>query len=166
MPQIHLPIFPVGSTDINDHIAFEVRDQSITYFYGAHPVFTHHKDDLRSFRMYTSQLIDNGTATGAQIQRAFGLPAITTKRYVKQLREKGIDSFWAPKVHRGATVLTEDVLIEAQRLLDEGFSGKDVAVKLNIKPDTIRKAVAAKKLHERIKKKLSRPNSDTRANPR
>jgi transposase len=130
-----------------------MRDQSVTYFYGAHPVFTHHKDDLRSFRMYTSQLIVNGSATGAQIQRAFGLPAITVKRYVKQLREKGVDSFWAPKVHRGATVLTEEVLIEAQRLLDEGFSRKEVALELKVKPDTIRKAVAAKKLHESVKKK-------------
>lgn len=153
MPQIHLPIFPVGATDINDHLAFEMRDQRVTYFYGNHPVFTHHKDDLRSFRMYTSQLIVSGSATGAQIQRAFGLPAITTKRYVKQLREKGIDSFWAPKVHRGATILTEEVLKQAQQLLDEGFSRKDVALKLNIKPDTIRKAIDAKKLHESVKKK-------------
>lgn len=156
MPQVHLPIFPDGSTDINDHLAFEMRDQSVTYFYGAHPVFTHHQDDLRSFRMYTSQLIVSGSATGAQIQRAFGLPAVTVKRYVKQFREKGIESFWAPKVHRGATVLTEDVLTKAQELLDEGLSRKDVALKLAIKPDTIRKAVAVKKLYERAQKKTLR----------
>ncbi|MBN1602162.1 MAG: hypothetical protein JW915_11165 [Chitinispirillaceae bacterium] len=48
MLQIHLPIFHVGATDINDHFAFEMRDQRVTYFYGDHPVFTHHKDDLRS----------------------------------------------------------------------------------------------------------------------
>jgi len=156
MPQVHLPIFPEGSNDINDHLAFEKRDRNVTYFYGAHPVFTHHQDDLRSFRMFTSQLIASGSATGAQMQRAFGLPAITVKRYVKQFREKGIESFFAPKVHRGATVLTEEVLIKAQGLLDEGLSRKDVALKLNIKPDTIRKSIAAKKLHESIQKKTLR----------
>jgi hypothetical protein len=156
MPQIHLPIFPKGCKDINSHIAFEERDNAITYFYGAHPVFTHHKDDLRSFRMYTSQLIVNGSATGAQIQRAFGLPAVTVKRYVKQFREKGIDSFFAPKVHRGATVLTDDVLKKAQDLFDDGLSRNEVSVKLGVKPDTIRKAIAAKKLHanEHLKKTL------------
>lgn len=154
MPQVHLPIFPEGCNDINDHLAYEMRDRNVTYFYGAHPVFTHHEDDLCSFRMFTSQLIASGSATGAQIQRAFGLPAITVKRYVKQFRERGNESFFAPKAHRGATVLTAEVLLKVQELLDEGLTRKDVALKLNIKADTIRKAITANKLHESSKKKL------------
>jgi transposase len=146
----------MGCNDINSHIAFEERDDTITYFYGAHPVFTHHKDDLCSFRMYASQLIVNGSVTGAQVQRAFGLSPVTVKRYVRQFREKGINSFFAPKVHRGATVLTADVLKKAQELFDEGLSRNEVSEKLGVKSDTIRKAIAAKKLHvnEQLKKTL------------
>jgi hypothetical protein len=103
--------------------------------------------------MFTSQLIVTGSSTGAQIQRAFGLPAVTVKRYVKQFREKGNESFFAPKVHRGATVLTVDVLKKAQELLDEGHCRKDIALQLNVKADTIRKAIVAKKLHESVQKK-------------
>lgn len=152
MPQIHLPIFPEGSSDINDHLAFEKRDGTVTYFYGSHPVFTHAAADLRSFRMYTSQLIVNGGATGAQIQRAFGLPGVTVKRYVKQFRDKGITSFFAPKVHRGPNVLTDKLIVEAQALLDEGLPRKDVAQRVEIKLDTFTKAIRAGRLHESKKK--------------
>ena len=157
MPQVHLPIFPEGSNDLSDHLAFEKRDHKVTYFYGAHPIFTHDEDDLRSFRMFTSQLIASGAVKGAQVQRAFGLPAVTVKRYVKQFREKGTESFFAPKIHRGPAVLTEDVLKKAQQLLDEGLCRKDVALRLNIKNDTLRKAIIAKKLHEHIQKKTNPP---------
>lgn len=153
MPQIHLPIFPEGSSDINDHLAFEKRDQKVTYFYGTHPVFIHDEKDVRSFRMFTSQLIANGTARGAQIQRAFGLPAVTVKRYVKQFREKGIGSFFAPKVQRGPAVLTDDIIKKAQALLDEGLSRKEIAQQTGVKADTLRKAISAGKLHEHIEKK-------------
>lgn len=158
MPQIHLPIFPEGSNDINDHLAFEKRAGQVTYFYGAHPVFTHDEADLQSFRMYTSQLIVNGAAKGAQIQRAFGLPAVTVKRYVKQFREKGITSFFAPRVYRGPAVLTEDVIKKAQASLDEGLSRKDVAEHMGIKLDTFTKAIHAGRLHE-LKKKAPVPTS-------
>jgi len=39
------------------------------------PVFTHGVEDLASFRLFTSQLIINGTATQGQINQAFGVPA-------------------------------------------------------------------------------------------
>lgn len=158
MPQVHLPIFPEGSNDINDHLAFVKRAGQVTYFYGSHPVFTHAEADLRSFRMYTSQLIVNGSAKCAQIQRAFGLPGVTVKRYVKQFREKGIASFFAPKVHRGPAVLTDERILEAQALLDEGLSRKDVAQRIGIKPDTLTKAIRAGRLHESKKKAHSMPS--------
>ncbi|MBV8224055.1 MAG: hypothetical protein JO232_02565 [Verrucomicrobia bacterium] len=41
------------------------------------------------FLMYTSQLVINGTATQAQIARAFGVPLVTVKRYVKLHRQGG-----------------------------------------------------------------------------
>ncbi len=44
------------------------------YFNGHLPVFTHAVDDLASFRMLTSQLCANCSATQPQIAPAFGLP--------------------------------------------------------------------------------------------
>ena len=44
---------------------------------------------MRSFRMFTSQMIVNGTVKPKEIVRAFGVPMITVKRYVKLNREHG-----------------------------------------------------------------------------
>jgi hypothetical protein len=60
MPQIHLPLFPEGTTELTSHLAYETREGNVTYFYGNHPVFMHDKEDFRTFRMITSQFIVNG----------------------------------------------------------------------------------------------------------
>ena len=69
MPQIQLPIFPASSTAITDDLAFERRDEQVFYFNGHLPVFSHAASDLASFRLFSSQLIANGTASQAQISR-------------------------------------------------------------------------------------------------
>lgn len=67
MPQIVLPIFPQGCTDISRDVGFQKRDGMVCYFNGQLPVFTHAEADIASFRLFTSQLIANGHATQARI---------------------------------------------------------------------------------------------------
>ncbi len=120
MPQAQLPIFPSGTTEININLAFEKRDTRVTYFYGSLPVFSHAEDDLATFYMIISQLYINGSATQAELYRAFGISAISVKRTVKKYREQGAEGFYKPRKTRGATILTPEVLAQAQSLLDEG----------------------------------------------
>jgi transposase len=152
MPQIHLPLFPEGATLLSSHLAFEVQEGKVTYFYGNHPVFIHDKEDLRTFRMITSQFVVTGAVKEAEIIRGFGLPPITVKRAVKLYRERGAKGFYQEKKHRGAAVLTKEVLVEAQTLLDEGHARSVVAKKIGIKLNTLGKAIVAGRLHEREKK--------------
>ena len=152
MPQIQMPLFPQGTTELTSHLAFEVRDGRVTYFYGHLPVFTHDKDDVRTFRMITSQFIVNGVVKQSQIIKALGLPAVTVKRYVKLYRTKGTAGFFQEPRRRGAAVLTEDVLKRAQQLLDDGLSRSAVAAQVGIKANTLAKAIHAGRLHEREKK--------------
>ena len=56
MPQLQLPIFPEGSTHINQNLGFVKKDKTVTYIYGSLPVFSHDVDDMQTFRMFTSQL--------------------------------------------------------------------------------------------------------------
>jgi hypothetical protein len=72
MPQVQLPLFPSGTTLITPELAFERRDNQVVYFNGHLPVFTHAVDDLSSFRMFTSQLIVNGTTSQGQIVKEPG----------------------------------------------------------------------------------------------
>lgn len=153
MPQIQLPIFPPGTTPINANLAFEKNDGRITYFNGSMPVFVHDEDDLQTFRMITSQFYINGNATQAEICRAFGVPAITVKRAVKKYREEGAAGFYKPKGTRGASVLTPEVLAQAQALLDQGEEMGEIAKALDIKSNTLNKATHDGRLHKPAKKK-------------
>ena len=93
MPQLQLPLFPEGITLINQNIGFLRQGSTITYVYGNLPVFTHGLDDMQSFRMFTSQLYINGSASQAEICRAFGVSKISVLRSVKLYREKGMAGF-------------------------------------------------------------------------
>ena len=155
MPQMQLPIFPKGASLINANLGFVREGDTITYIYGNLPIFMHDVEDHRSFRMVTSQFYINGSATQAQICRAFGVTPISVKRGVKLYREKGIAGFFEQPRRRGPAVLTPPVLAEVQGLLDEGLSIPAIASKLGLLADTLRKAVRAGKLHQPEKKKSS-----------
>jgi prepilin-type processing-associated H-X9-DG protein len=119
-----------------------------TYFVGIQPVFRHEQSDHRSFRMFTAQLVCQGACRQMDIVRSFGVSPISVKRAVKRYRRQGVAGFYRPRKGRGGGVLTAAVLSRAQELLDGGGSRSEVAAKLEIKPDTLRKAIHQGRLHE------------------
>lgn len=153
MPQMQLPIFPEGVTPINNNLGVIREGNTLTYIYGSLPVFTHHVDDKKTFKMFTSQLYVNGSAKQAEICRAFGINKINMKRWVKLYREKGAAGFFEEPRRRGPAVLTPPVVQKVQKLLDNGQSIPDIARQLDLKADTLRKAVLAGRLHQPEKKR-------------
>jgi hypothetical protein len=142
MPQMQLPIFPAGVTEINRRIAVEKDGGTVYYIHGLLPVFHHAEDDVRGFRMFTSQMILSGTVKPKEIVQAFGVPMITVKRYVKVFREHGVQGFYEVKPrHNSASVLKGEVLQQAQQLLDEGRSVPEVARELKVLANTLHKAI-------------------------
>jgi len=157
MPQLHLPLFPSGATEITATLSFSRTQETITYFHSGMPIFSHEQSDRASFRLITAQLHVTGGAKQADLSRAFGVPRITIKRAVKIYRDLGAKGFFAPRLSRGAAVLTDGVIEQAQRLLDAGQSARSVAALLGIKPDTFTKAVRAGRLREPAKKRVRNP---------
>lgn len=159
MPQIQLPVFPAGSTEINSDLAFECRDNEVTYFHGHLPVFRHAADDLASFRFFTAGLIVNGTATQSEIVQAFGVSLTTVKRHTKKYRQSGGKGFFAPPPRRAGTKLNPERLMQAQQMLDEGLGVPEVSRQLRVLATTLHKAIAGGRLVVRKKKtpRLSRP---------
>ena len=153
MPQLQLPCFPEGITLINQNIGFIRKDKAITYLYGSLPVLTHDIDDIPSFRMFTSQLYINGSATQAEICQAFGVSKISVLRSVKLYRDKGVAGFFAPRICRGPAVLTPPVLEQVQQRLDVGRPIPAIAKELGLKADTLHKAVRSGKVRVVSKKK-------------
>ena len=150
MPQIQLPIFPASSTAITDELAFEQSDGQVFYFNGHLPVFTHAAGDLGAFRLFTSQLIANGSASQSQIARAFGVPLVSVKRACKKLREEGAAGFFRPRPPRQGNKLTAEILPEAQALLDAGMAVPAMGEHLGVLPNTLHKAIRAGRLKEKI----------------
>lgn len=94
MPQTRLPFFPEDIELINNHIGFQKKDGIVYYFNGMMPVFQHSEDDYAGFRLFTSQLVVNGTVKQMDIVRAFGVSKVSVKRWVKKYREKGMEAFF------------------------------------------------------------------------
>lgn len=150
MPQLILPIFAKGQTPINDVLYYEKRNKMIYYFNGTqNPVFHHHEDDHRSFRMIAAQFYLGGHASQAEISRAFGIPLITLKRAVKTYQDKGPAGFFEPPKRGGARVLKPAIIAKAEELFEKGKSIKDVANELSIKHDTLSKAVRSGKVKKK-----------------
>jgi hypothetical protein len=146
MPQVQLPLFPAGSVDINRDLACRTEGDRVVYFNGHLPVFTHHKDDLASFRLFTSQLIVQGSATQGHIAKAFGVPLITIKRSTHLYRTAGPAGFFVPKPRREGSRLNAAKLEEARVLLAKGQSLAAVSQQTGVLVDTLRKAVGAGRL--------------------
>lgn len=159
MPQMQLPVFPAGVTEINNRIAVQSEAGKVWYIHGHLPVFHHDEHDVRSFRMFTSQMIVNGTVKPKEIVQAFGVPMITVKRYMKVYRDHGAKRFYeAKRRHSSASVLKGETLDRAQQLLEQGQSVPEVARVLNVLGNTLHKALRAGRLRRR-EKKAKRPSS-------
>jgi transposase len=141
MPQRILPLLPAGSTEITDTLSVVNEEGRWTYFQGVFPVFTHAADDRRTFQMFAGQLAANGHCKLVDIERAFGVPAISVKRMVKRYRENGCEAFFAKRRGRGAGVLTAEVVAPLQALLDAGVAYREAAHQLGVKSDTVRKGI-------------------------
>ena len=146
-------MFPADVTEINDLVSFAKREGTVYYFNGPMPVFSHAESDRASFRMFTSQMVVNGNCTQAEIVRAFGISAISMKRYVKQYRQAGTAGFFKGRRARLPRVLTLAVRQKAQALLQAGGGRPEVARELGIKSDTLRKAIQAGRIVVPLKKK-------------
>jgi hypothetical protein len=153
MPQLQLPIFPAGVTEINSAIAVQKEAGRVCYIHGHLPVFQHEEQDVRSFRMFTSQMIVSGAVKPKDIVKTFGVPMATVKRYTRVYREHGAKGFYEAKPrHSSASVLKAEVLEQAQQLLDEGRSVPEVAEAVQVLANTLHKAIRAGRLRRSQKK--------------
>jgi hypothetical protein len=146
MPQVQLPIFPAGSVEINHDLACRTEGDQVFYYNGHLPIFTHAKKDLASFRLFTSQLIIQGSATQGDIVKAFGVPLVAIKRATKLYRQRGAAGFFVAKARREGSKLNAQKLEQARALIVQGHPLPVVSQQTGVLTDTLRKAVEAGRL--------------------
>lgn len=149
MPQLILPLIPEGATNIGDLVSVVRTEIRWTYFFGMHPIYHHGAEDLRMFRFVTAQLIESNACRHSDIVKAFGVSKSSVNRSLKKLREGGPEAFFKKQEgRRKGTVFTQEVLEQAQTLLDHGLSRKDTAEELGVNVDALRKAINDGRLRE------------------
>ena len=154
MPQMQLPIFYDGVNPITNDVGYEKKENTVVYYCGTMPVFSHAVDDLDSFRMIVSQLYVNGTVPQANLTRAFQIKPLALKRWVKRYRAQGARAFFQSR--RGGSqpkILTPEVRARVQDRLDQGQSLSEISAELALNYDVLRKAVADGRLKRPAKKK-------------
>lgn len=144
-----LPLKPQGATSINEQVCVVPENRKWVYYVSMYPVYYHAEGDHDHFRLIIAQLIESGTCRNHEIVSAFGITKNCACRAVRQLRERGVRSFFQKRRTRsGGTQLTVKKVSEAQILLDRGMSRQDVAEELRVNQDTLRKAINDGRLNE------------------
>src|SRR6266542_2687628 len=86
--QLQLPFFPEGTHMISDRLGFYVKANIVQYIINGLPAYAHSKSDHQSFRFITSNFIDMGLCTQAEVQRAFHVSITNVGRAYKILGER------------------------------------------------------------------------------
>ena len=147
MQQVLFPVFPEGSKFINSKISVKTIGESVYYFNGEMPIYQHRKEDYRSFRYITSQIVTLNNASQMEIVRFFKVSKESVKRWVKTYKTKGGDGFFnTRKGAKKGNVLTKEKLLQAQTALNTNKSVKKIGEELGVKPDTLRKAIQSGRL--------------------
>ena len=100
MKEIILPLIPAGSTPLSDILSVETVADTIIYCQGIFPVFSHHKDDKQTFRMYTAQLISEGRCKFTIIRNKLGIPSSSLRRAVNLYKTEGVSGFYKEGLHQ------------------------------------------------------------------
>lgn len=137
--QMQLPIFPASTKLINNSIGVFEKDDFIYYLHNGSPIFCHGKDDLNYYRFVTGNLVNTGLCTPIEIARALGVSNRNIQRYAKALREKGCDWFFNRSDNRGnCHKVNDEVISQAQKLIDDFYSVSDVARLLGVTEGALR----------------------------
>ncbi len=158
---MQLPVFYDGVNPITNDVGYEKKDDTVVYYCGTMPVFSHAVEDLDSYRMIVSQLYVNGTVRQADLVRAFQIRPLALKRWVKRYRANGPRAFF--QTRKGGSrpkILTAEVREKVQSRLDQGRGISQISTELAINYDVLRKAIADGRLRKRVKKKARTSKRD------
>lgn len=146
--QLRLPLYPDAPTHVSDAVSVVKRDGTVWWFHQGMPLGAHAADDVASFRQQSSMLCDGGACQLVEVERAFGVSAISVKRALKLYRAGGARAFFERKrTVREGPVMTAARVVEIQALIDRGLSDRQIGDHLGLKRDTIYRAVKAGRLH-------------------
>jgi len=136
---MQLPIFPPTTKLINESVGVFEKEDFVYYLHNGSPIYCHGKGDLNNYRFVTGNLVNTGLCTPIEIARALGVSNRNIQRYAKALRENGNDWFFSRTDNRGSChKVTDEVIVQAQKMIDDFYSVNDVARLLGVTEGALR----------------------------
>ena len=140
--QLLLPIFPSSVLLISDCLGVVEQDHLVQYIANGLPVYSHLKEDLKSFRYITSNFIHQGLCKKVDIQRAFHVSEDSVSRSYRKFKLQGVDGFFGPDARKGTCYKITGSKREAiQKKLDKGQSVNSIAKQEGVAESAIRYGV-------------------------
>lgn len=138
-----LPGFPDGAARVSQSsLRILEKEGQVTYFVDGDNFFSHKTGDQASRAFVLAMLMDNGHVRPCELEDPpLCIPHRTLMNWREKLRKDGPDSFFRPKRHRGAPVMTAEMIVECERLLAGTTNVSSIARSLGIDDSTLRKAI-------------------------
>lgn len=140
--QTILPIYPAKTEFINPTLGICHTDGIVTYISNALPIYSHAKNDYKSFRFITAKLVLLGRCSQKEIADCFHVSYDSVKRSVRRLKETGDSGFFTrDNRHGNAYKLLPERLERMQAAINSGKSNTEVARIENISEGSVRYAI-------------------------
>jgi len=136
---MQLPIFPSSTKLINSSVGIFEKEDIVYYLHNGSPIHCHDRNDLNSYRYITAELVVSGLCRPIEIAKTLGVSNRNIQRYAKALREKGANWFFNREENRGrAHKVTDELLTDAQQMINDFYSVADVARLLKVTEGALR----------------------------
>lgn len=158
-----LPLLPHDAETISDYLAVSREGQQLVFYNASGPIYTCALEDEASVRLAAVVLSNPklGLATPTQIATAVGRHRSRVHDYRKRHRDGGTKAL-IPKRRgpKGPSKLKGTVLARAQKFLNQGHSNRQVAKRVGVSEQTIRKGIREGRLHRPQPKKEPVPEPE------
>ena len=140
--QLHLPVQPSGTREINAVVAIVERAEQVAYFASGVPLFVHRVDDVVGRRVAAGQMMALGLARQDELSAALRVNRTTLYRQQRKLQTHGVlgvvDGQRGP---RGPHRFTPAKRQRVAELLEAGQSIRHAAAQVGVTEGTIRHAM-------------------------
>ena len=107
MSQPILPLIPSGATQVGELLSIVRENEHTKYYMGAFQIGINKTSDKATFKAKICELIFCGVCRNKDVLKSLAISSSSLKRWMRQYKEKGADSFHAASATRGGAVLTD-----------------------------------------------------------
>jgi len=166
--QHRIPCVPPEAEILGPHAAVSTGDGHLTIFNASGPIYRCRDDDERGVRLAAALLTDQdlGLAKPMRVAQVLGRDRTRIFEYRKRFQQEGIEGLEPQRTGpRGPHKLKGTKLAEAQELIDQGLSNRQVARQVGVSEGALRTALRDGRLVRTDRKRGSQESAPQASTP-